>query len=90
METLLIEKGLIDPAAVDAVIDQFEHKLGPKIGAAAVAKAWADPAFKRSLMENAATALASIGITGAGAEQVIAVENTDKVHNVRRPPIRLV
>jgi nitrile hydratase subunit alpha len=82
METLLTEKGLIDPAAVDAVIDQFEHKLGPKIGAAAVAKAWADPAFKRALMENAAKALASIGITGAGAEQVIAVENTDKVHNV--------
>src|SRR5271154_3431090 len=58
--TLLLEKGLIDAAAVDAVIDQFEHKLGPKVGAAAVAKAWADPAFKRALMEDAAKALASI------------------------------
>jgi nitrile hydratase len=82
IETLLLEKGLVDAAAVDAVIDQFEHKLGPKIGAAAVAKAWADPTFKRELMEDAGKALGSIGVTGAGAEQVIAVENTDKVHNI--------
>ena len=82
IETLLIEKGLVDPAAVDAIIDQFEHNHGPKIGAAVVAKAWADPAFKKSLMENAPKALASIGVVGSGAEQIIAVENTDKVHNV--------
>ena len=82
IETLLIEKGLVDPAAVDAIIDQFEHKLGPKIGAAVVAKAWADPAFKKALMENAPKALAGIGVVGNGAEQIIAVENTDKVHNV--------
>ena len=50
METLLTEKGPIDPAAVDAIIDQYEHKLGPKIGAAVLAKAWADPAFKTALM----------------------------------------
>src|SRR5215831_7324795 len=82
METLLVEKGLVDPAAVDALIDQFEHHLGPKIGAAVVAKAWADPAFKKALMENAPKALASIGVVGFGAEQIIAVENTDTVHNV--------
>jgi len=82
IETLLIEKGLVDPAAVDAIINQFEHNLGPKIGAAVVAKAWADPAFKKALMENAPKALASIGVVGSGAEQIIAVENTDKVHNV--------
>ena len=82
METLLLEKGLIDAAAVDAMIDQYENKLGPKIGAAVVAKAWGDSAFKKSLMEDAAKALTSIGITGNGAEQMIAVENTDEVHNV--------
>jgi len=82
METLLLEKGLIDAAAVDALIDQYENKLGPKIGAAVVAKAWVDSAFKKSLMEDAAKALTSIGITGNGAEQMIAVENTDEVHNV--------
>jgi nitrile hydratase subunit alpha len=82
METLLTEKGLIDPAAVDALIDQYEHKLGPKIGAAVVAKAWADPAFKKALMDDAPKALASIGVAGNGVAHVIAVENTDKVHNV--------
>ena len=82
MESLLLEKGLIDAAAVDSVVDQFENKLGPKIGAAVVAKAWTDPSFKKALMENAAKALASIGISGIGAEQMIAVENTDKIHNV--------
>ena len=82
METLLTEKGLIDPAAVDAIIDQYEHKLGPKIGAAVVAKAWADSAFKTALMENAAKALASLGIAGNGVAQLVALENTQKVHNV--------
>src|SRR6202453_1166893 len=82
IETLLVEKGFVDPAAVDAIIDQFEHNLGPKIGAAVVAKAWADPAFKKALMENAPKALASIGVVGNGAEQIIAVENTDTMHNV--------
>jgi nitrile hydratase subunit alpha len=79
METLLTEKGLIDPAAVDALIDQYEHKLDPKIGAAVVAKAWADPAFKKALMDDAPKALASVDVAG---RNVIAVENTDKVHNV--------
>ena len=82
METLLTEKGLIDPAAVNAIIDQYEHKLGPKIGAAVVAKAWADPAFKTALMENAPKALAGLGIAGNGVGQLIALENTEKVHNV--------
>src|SRR5262249_47213454 len=82
METLLLEKGLIDAAAIDAVIDQFENKLGPRIGAAVVAKAWVDPDFKQELVTNAASALASLGISGIGAEQMIAVENTDDVHNV--------
>jgi len=82
METLLVEKGLVDPAAIDAMIDQYEHHLGPKIGAKVVAKAWADPVFKQELMQNAPNAMASIGVVGNGAEQIVIVENTDTVHNV--------
>ena len=82
METLLLEKGLIDAAAVDAVVDQFENRIGPKIGAAVVAKAWTDAGFKKALIEDAPKALAGLGISGIGAEQMIAVENTDTVHNV--------
>jgi nitrile hydratase len=82
METLLLEKGLVDAAAVDAMIDQFEHKIGPKIGASVIAKAWADPDFKKSLMADASKVLGGMGITGLQAEHVVAVENTDSVHNV--------
>jgi nitrile hydratase len=82
IETLLLEKGLIDAAAIDAVVDHFENRIGPKIGAAVVAKAWADSGFKQALMKDAPKALASLGISGIGAEQVNVVENTDMVHNV--------
>ncbi len=82
IETLLVEKGLIDSAAVDAIVDQFENKIGPKIGAGIVAKAWTDPGFKQALLEDAAKVLADLGISGLGAEQVIAVENTETIHNV--------
>lgn len=82
METLLLEKGLIDAAAVDALIDQFEHKIGPKIGAGVIAKAWTDPDFKQSLLADASKVIAGMGITGLQAEHVVAVENTDSVHNV--------
>jgi nitrile hydratase len=82
IETILLEKGLIDAAAVDAIIDQFENRIGPKVGAALIAKAWTDASFKTALLKNGAAALASLGISGIGAEQVIAVENTDSVHNV--------
>jgi nitrile hydratase subunit alpha len=82
METLLLEKGLIDAAAVDALIDQFEHRIGPKIGAGVIAKAWTDAEFKQSLLADASKVLAGMGITGLQAEHVVAVENTDSVHNV--------
>jgi nitrile hydratase len=82
METLLLEKGLIDAAAVDAMIDQFENKIGPKIGAGIIAKAWADPVFKKALMEDASKAMTAIGITGLQADHVVAVENTESVHNL--------
>ncbi len=80
LESLLQEKGLINPAAVDGVIRYFEQDIGPLNGARAVARAWVDPAFKARLLENAPEAFAMLGITVR--DNVIAVENTEKVHNV--------
>ena len=82
IETILLEKGLVDPAALDALIDTFQNKVGPKNGAAAVAKAWTDPAFKAWLLKDASAALASLGFGGMQGENMVAVENTDKVHNM--------
>jgi nitrile hydratase len=82
METLLLEKGLVDAAAVDALIDQFENKIGPKIGAKLIAKAWVDPEFKKSLMADASKTMAAMGITGLQADHVVAVENTDRIRHV--------
>ena len=82
IETILLEKGLVDPAALDALIDTFQNKVGPKNGAAAVAKAWTDPAFKAWLLKDASAALASLGFAGMQGENMVAVENTDEVHNM--------
>jgi nitrile hydratase subunit alpha len=82
IETLLVEKGLVDPAAVDALIDAFQTKIGPNIGAKVIAKAWIDPAFKQALLKNAGKAIADIGASEIPAEQLIAVENTEQVHNL--------
>ena len=64
LESLLVEKGLVDPAALDALVDTFEHKVGPRNGARVVAKAWTDPAYKRRLLANADSAIAELGYTG--------------------------
>jgi nitrile hydratase len=82
LETLLVEKGLIDPAALDALIDTYENKVGPKNGAKVVARAWSDPNFKAALMEDATQAIASLGYTGRQGEHMVVVENTDTVHNL--------
>lgn len=82
IETILLDKGLVDPAALDALIDTFENKVGPKNGAAAVAKAWTDPEYKAWLLDDASAALASLGFSGMQGENMVAVENTDKVHNM--------
>lgn len=82
METLLLEKGLVDAAAVDALIDNFENKIGPKIGAGLIAKAWVDPEFKKAFMADASKAMAGMGITGMQSEHVVAVENTDRIRHV--------
>lgn len=82
LESLLVEKGYVDPAALDALIDTYETKVGPRNGAQVVAKAWTDPAFKQWLLEDATAAIASLGFTGRQGEHMVVVENTDAVHNM--------
>lgn len=82
LESLLIEKGLVDPAALDALVDTYEHKVGPRNGAMVVAKAWVDPAYKQRLLTNAASAIAELGFLGTQGEHMMVLENTPKVHNM--------
>jgi len=82
LESLLVEKGLVDRAALDALIDTMEHKVGPRNGARVVARAWIDPAYKRRLLENAPAAIAELGYTSGQGEHVLVVENGPKVHNL--------
>ena len=81
LESILTEKGYVDPKALDFIVDAYETKIGPHIGARIVAKAWADPDFKRRLIENATAAVGSLGHAG-GATHLIAVENTPRLHNI--------
>lgn len=82
LETLLTRKGLIDPAAIDAIIDTYENKIGPRNGAHVVARAWSDPAFKAALLKDATAVVADLGYYGRQGEHVMALENTDEVHNM--------
>jgi nitrile hydratase len=82
LESLLVEKGLVDPKAVDALIDTYEHKIGPRNGARVVAQAWVDSAYKQRLLTNADAALAELGYGGLQGEHMVAVENSAKVHNL--------
>ncbi len=82
LESLLVEKGLVETAALDALVERYEHQVGPKNGAAVVAKAWTDPDYKARLMKDASAAIAELGYTGAQGEEMVAVENTDSIHNV--------
>ena len=82
LETLLVDKGLVDPAALDALIERYEHRVGPRNGARVVAKAWADPGYKARLLEDGSAAIAELGYTGRQGEHMVVVENTDKVHNL--------
>ena len=82
LESLLVEKGLADPAAIDAIVDRFEHKVGPRNGARVVAKAWSDPEYKRWLLEDSTAAIASMGYIGGQGEQMRVIENTDDIHNL--------
>ncbi len=82
LETLLVEKGLVDPAALDALIEAYETRIGPKNGAKVVAKTWTDPAFRQWLLDDATAAIASLGFAGRQGEHMVAVENGDQVHNM--------
>src|SRR5437870_4393105 len=82
LESLLVEKGVVDPAALDALIDTYEHKVGPRNGARVVARAWVDPAFKKRLLAAATAAIAELGYGGRQGEHMVVVENTPKVHNL--------
>ena len=82
LESVLVEKGLVDPATIDAVIDAFENKIGPHIGARVVAKAWTDRAFRQRLFDDATAAVADLGYTGEQTTHIVALENTRNVHNV--------
>ena len=82
LESLLVEKGLVDPQALDAVIDTYENKVGPHNGARVVARAWTDPAYKQRLLEDATSAIAELGYTGIQGEDMVVVENTPEVHNM--------
>ncbi|WP_340148790.1 nitrile hydratase subunit alpha [uncultured Sneathiella sp.] len=82
LESLLIEKGLVEADALDALVDRYENKVGPKNGAKVVARAWVDPEFRKRLFSDATSAVAEFGFSGAQGEELIALENTDRVHNV--------
>lgn len=82
LETVLTQKGYVDPAALDALVDTYETKIGPRNGALVVARAWTDPAYKARLMVDATAAIAEFGFSGRQGEHMVAVENTDAVHNL--------
>ena len=82
LETILTQKGLIDPAALDEIIETYETKIGPRNGAHVVAKAWTDPTFKAALLKDATAVVSEMGYYGRQGEHMIVVENTDEVHNI--------
>ena len=82
LESLLAEKGLIDPQALDALIDTYQYKVGPRNGARVVARAWVDPAYKQRLLADGTSAIAELGYGGAQGEHMVVVENSPRVHNL--------
>ncbi|RYY92230.1 MAG: nitrile hydratase subunit alpha [Comamonadaceae bacterium] len=82
LQSVLTQKGYIDPAALDVLVDTYQTKIGPRNGARVVARAWADPAFRDWLMRDATAAIASLDYTGRQGEHMVAVQNTDREHNM--------
>src|SRR6516225_5678285 len=82
LETILVAKGYVDPAALDALIDTYETRVGPRNGARVVARAWSDATYRRWLQEDATAAIASLGFSGRGGEHMVVVENTPSVHHM--------
>jgi nitrile hydratase subunit alpha len=82
LETVLTEKGYVDPKALDAIVEAYETKIGARNGAAVVAKAWSDPPFKQALLADASKAVATLGHVSRVGDHLVAVENTPKTHNM--------
>src|ERR1700754_3379541 len=82
LETLLTEKGYIDPAALDTLIETYEKKVGPRNGARVVARAWVDPAYRQRLLADASPAISELGYAGRQGEHIVALENTPATHNI--------
>jgi len=82
LERLLAEKGLVKPDALEALIDTYESRVGPRNGARVVARAWTDPKFRKWLFEDATAAIRSMGFEGRQGEHMVALENTERVHNM--------
>ena len=82
LETILTQKGLIDPTALDEIIEAYETKIGPRNGARVVATAWIDPTFKAALLSDATAVVSELGYYGRQGEHMVVVENTDEVHNI--------
>jgi len=82
LESLLVEKGLVDPAALDALVDTYEHAVGPRNGARVVARAWVDADYKRRLLADGTVAIAELGFSGQQGEKLTVVENMASIHNV--------
>ena len=82
LETVLVEKGYVDPAALDALVETYETKVGPRNGARVVARAWVDPEYRAWLLADGSAAIASLGYAGRQGEHLVALENTDAVHHV--------
>jgi nitrile hydratase len=82
VESLLVEKRLIDPKAIDALVDAYENKIGPHNGARVVARAWTDPKFKERLLHDGTKAIAELGYSGIQGEDMVVVENTPEIHNM--------
>ena len=85
LESLLVEKGLVDPAALDALVDTFENKVGPRNGARVVARAWVNPTYKKRLLEDAPAAIAELGYTSGQGEHMVALQNGRSAARIRRP-----
>jgi nitrile hydratase len=82
LETILAEKGYVETAALDRIVELYENKIGPHIGAQVIAKAWSDPSFRQSLLEDATRAVSTLARVGRVGEHLVAVENTPQVHNM--------
>ncbi|MBI3049669.1 MAG: nitrile hydratase subunit alpha [Acidobacteria bacterium] len=82
LESLLVEKGVVDRAALDTIVDLYETKIGPRNGARVVARAWVNPAYRRRLLTNATAAIAELGYEGGQGEDMVVLENTPRVHNL--------